>query len=76
MLDQILNSHKSVIVLNGSIEGETLLPYIAKSDCIIAADGAAMQLDQWGIEPHYIVGEGALPIFFTNSIDFSKSVEF
>lgn len=86
MIYQILNSYQNVIVLNSHIE-KSLLPYIAKSHCIIAADGAAIQLDRCKIEPHYIVGDHDsfhlakwedryLPFYDQNRTDFEKAIEF
>jgi thiamine pyrophosphokinase len=87
VIHQILNSYKSVIVLNGRIEVEMLSHYIRKASCIIAADGAANILAHFGIEPDYIIGDfdsleqvnwtdKCLLFEDQNSTDFEKAIGF
>ena len=51
MIDQLLASYKSVIVLDGAIE--QILPFVRKEVIWIAADGAGDR-----VEAHYVVGDG------------------
>lgn len=52
MIETLLSSYRSIIVLNGKKLSKTLLQMIRENVPIIAADGAA----QW-IQPNYIVGD-------------------
>lgn len=54
----ILNKHKSIIVLNGTAPDKTLLAHVCTQVPIIAADGAAAKLRLLGLDPTYVVGDG------------------
>ncbi|MEM8629572.1 MAG: thiamine diphosphokinase [Chlamydiota bacterium] len=58
MIEQIFPAVRSTIVLNGVAAWNTLIPYMKASPCLIAADGAAQTLDNLGVTPHHIVGDG------------------
>ncbi len=57
MVEKILNSHKSIIFLNGSIP-EKILPYINMQVTLLAADGAVHKMKELSIVPSYIIGDG------------------
>lgn len=57
MVEKILNSHKSIIFLNGAIP-EKILPYINMQVPLLAADGAAHKMKELSIVPSYIIGDG------------------
>lgn len=57
MVKKILNSHKSIIFLNGIFPDTKVLDTLDFNLPILAADGAASQLKTLGITPSYIIGD-------------------
>jgi thiamine pyrophosphokinase len=57
-VDTIINSNRSIIVLNGEQPDKRLLTLINTKVPIIAADGAAHRLSGYGLTPTFIVGDG------------------
>jgi thiamine pyrophosphokinase len=57
-VDTIINSNRSIIVLNGEQPDRRLLTLINTKVPIIAADGAAHRLSGYGLAPTFIVGDG------------------
>ncbi|MCP5504508.1 MAG: thiamine diphosphokinase [Chlamydiales bacterium] len=83
MIETLLSSYRSVILLNGNKPSHQMLKKIRKNIPIIAADGAAAYCSADYIvgdmdsttEVHYENAE-VIPIFDQNTTDFEKAMNF
>lgn len=89
MFETIINKHRSIIVLAGTLPDKKILNMLNTSLPIIAADGAARDLHVYGLKPTYIVGDGDsymgtlndpatmhVKISDQDSTDFEKCIQF
>lgn len=57
-MKNIINKHKSIIVLNGTVLHKKVIQFLNTDVPIIAADGAVNKLHRLDLKPTYIVGDG------------------
>ena len=57
-INTIINSHRSIIILNGEQPAKELFTLFNTDVPIIAADGATHRLSGYGLTPTFIVGDG------------------
>jgi len=84
MVEKIINSHKGIIFLNGSLD-KKILSFINMKVPLIAADGASEKMKDLGIEPTCIIGDGDsnkntkdpfIKISDQNTTDFEKCISY
>ena len=57
MTHQIINSHKSILFLNGTMPDKKILNVLNTKVPLIASDGAAKKMNKLGLSPDYVIGD-------------------
>ena len=57
MVNSIINSHKSIIFLNGTFPEKKIFNFLNTNVPLIAADGAIQKMHQVGLFPTYVIGD-------------------
>lgn len=58
MKERIINSHKSIIFLEGSLVSKRIMRAINTKVPLIASDGAIRLMREYRLTPNYVVGDG------------------
>jgi thiamine pyrophosphokinase len=57
MVKRVINSHKSIIFLNGTFPEKKMFNFLNTDVPLIAADGAIQKMYQFGFSPTYVIGD-------------------